>query len=147
MVHPSVSTTPLAHEDMPEDVKEVYDKARAVFPFSHEASSAMLRSALEQLLNHLDPSSNNLSKKLDRLIQKGTLPEPVIQAMDSIRLIGNDAIHPGKIQWDEPQEIALLLFELMNMIVEETITKPNKVRHLYSLLPESRKKIKSEQTE
>jgi hypothetical protein len=46
--------------------------------------------------------------------------------MDSIRVFGNEAVHPGKIQLDEPEEVALFLFELMNDIVEETISKPKR---------------------
>jgi hypothetical protein len=66
------------------------------------------------------------SEKIDRLIKKGQFPIEAIQAMDSIRVFGNEAVHPGKIQLDEPEEMTLFLFELMNDIMEETISKPKK---------------------
>jgi Domain of unknown function (DUF4145) len=144
MIYPLVSPAPLAHEDMPKKVKDIYNKARNVFPISHESSSAMLRLALEELLMTIDNSSKSISEKIDRLIKKGQFPIEAIQAMDSIRVFGNEAVHPGKIQLDEPEEVALFLFELMNDIVEETISKPKRRNKYYRLIPESKRKVKVE---
>jgi len=49
MIRPNVSNAPLPHEDMPDDVKEIYEEARQVSVFSQRAAAALLRVSLEKL--------------------------------------------------------------------------------------------------
>ena len=59
--------------------------------------------------------------------------------MDAIRIIGNNAVHPGELQLEDDQSTAVTLFELINIIVDEMITKPNKAKALFDRLPEGAK--------
>ena len=51
-----------------------------------------------------------------------------------MRVTGNNAVHPGQIDTDDP-EIVGNLFDLVNIIVEYMIAMPKKVSGLYSSLP------------
>ena len=48
-----------------------------------------------------------------------------------VRVVGNNAVHPGQINLDDNKEIALVLFKVLNMIAEEFITKPKEIDTLY----------------
>jgi len=53
MVFPNRITVELAHIDMPEEVKEIYNEAREVSNISPRAAAALLRVALEKLTEYL----------------------------------------------------------------------------------------------
>jgi hypothetical protein len=54
----------------------------------------------------------------------------------SIRVIGNNAVHPGQIVLEDNSEIAFKLFQLLNFITDELITKPKELDSLYiNLIP------------
>ena len=58
------------------------------------------------------------------------------QALDSIRVIGNNAVHPGVIDVNE-DDVAGTLFSILNLIVEYLITQPKKIREIYENLPQT----------
>ena len=68
------------------------------------------------------------------MVKKG-LPIQGQQALDSIRVIGNNAVHSGGIIMDEKNDVASELFVLLNIIVEQLITQPEKIAEVYELLP------------
>ena len=59
----------------------------------------------------------------------------VQQAFDYCRVIGNNAVHSGKIGLLDNTHIAHSLFEMIDIIVEYCISKPKKVQDLYKGLP------------
>jgi hypothetical protein len=50
-------------------------------------------------------------------------------------VIGNEAVHPGQIDLNDDPSIAQTLFELVNMVVDEMISKPKKIKEMYEKLP------------
>lgn len=67
------------------------------------------------------------------------MPEKIQKALDSVRVIGNNAVHPGQIDLKDDTDTAISLFKLLNMIVEIMITQPKKVDEIYGKLPTSAK--------
>ena len=59
--------------------------------------------------------------------------------MDILRIIGNNAVHPGEINIEEDPEKVLKLFELLNFIAEKMITEPKEISSFYDDLPEGSK--------
>ena len=59
--------------------------------------------------------------------------------MDIVRVTGNDAVHPGQVDTDNPETVAQL-FNLVNIIIDYMITLPNQINQIYSNLPEDKVK-------
>jgi hypothetical protein len=66
-----------------------------------------------------------------RCLGKGGLQK----ALDVVRVIGNQAVHPGVMDLKDKRETAGKLFELINLIAHDRITYPKEVDALYSSLP------------
>lgn len=135
MLIPSESPIQPPHEDMPEEIIQEYNEARSIFAKSPRASSALLRLALQKLLPILGAEKDNINKGIQDLVDKG-LPIIVQQALDICRVIGNNAIHPGEIELNETPEKAAILFEMINFIVEDRISKPMQIERMYQSLPQ-----------
>jgi hypothetical protein len=134
MIWPFRAVGPVAVEGMPDDVRACYDEARRVYPISPKSAGALLRLALEKLIVPAG-SKQRIDDAIGRLVAAKAIEEHVQQMMDALRIVGNSAVHPGFIDLDEAPETASFLFELLNMIVVETITKKQRVGKLYATLP------------
>lgn len=80
--------------------------------------------------------NKNINDDIGQLVSKG-LSVQIQKALDSVRVIGNNAVHPGSIDLDEKSEVAETLFSLLDIIVEQLITQPKKINEIYSNLPQS----------
>lgn len=134
MVYPTTATVPLPHTDMPASVKADYEEARQICARSPRAAAALLRLGIQKLCRELGEPGENINSDIASLVQKG-LPVEIQQALDIIRVVGNNAVHPGQFQPDDVADVASSLFELINQIVEETISKPAKLKALFERLP------------
>ncbi|MCH9024837.1 MAG: DUF4145 domain-containing protein [candidate division Zixibacteria bacterium] len=135
MVFPDVGTAPQCNPDMPKAVTEVYSEAALISTKSPRGAAALLRLAVQVLCKELDEKGENLNEDIAELVKKG-LPEKVQQALDIVRVTGNNAVHPGQIDVDD-EKVVVKLFELVNIIVEYTISMPSRIGEIYSNLPES----------
>ena len=136
MVYPPARSGPQPAEDMPDDVKADYDEARSIAQLSPRGAAAMLRLALQKLMPHLGVKGKDLHGQIGYLVQQG-LPVEIQQALDSLRVIGNNAVHPGKLDIRDDQETVKALFGVLNLIVDRMITQPKKVQELYATLPKN----------
>lgn len=127
---------PKANEDMPEDVKTIYDEACLVLKYSPRSSAALSRLAIEKLVDHLEAEGSNLNLKIADLVSKG-LPQQIQQMLDSVRVIGNNAVHPGEIDLSDNAQLASSLLDFINLIVENQISQPKRINEVYNNLPES----------
>ncbi|MGP4060369.1 DUF4145 domain-containing protein [Halobacillus sp. H74] len=75
-----------------------------------------------------------LNEMIGELVKK-EIPEHVQQGLDSIRVYGNEGIHPGEIDLNDDQDTVIFLFELINIMVEELIARKKKIKSFYSKLP------------
>ena len=114
LIYPLISGIPMPNEDMPESVKGIYMEARNVYPYSKRATAALLRLAVQVLCKELGEKGKNINDDIGELVKKG-LPVQIQQALDSIRVIGNNAVHPGEIIIDEENDVASVLFVLLNI--------------------------------
>lgn len=123
------------HSDLPDDCKKYYLEARNIFQESPRASAALLRLVIQMLMLHLGEKGKNINDDIKSLVTKG-LPDEIQQALDYCRVIGNNAVHPGEINLDDTPEIVQPLFEMINFIVEDRISRHQKIKQLYNKLPE-----------
>jgi len=57
------------------------------------AAAIMIRKTLEEICSHESSSGKNLKDRLKELGGKITIPKELIEGMDELRLLGNDAAH------------------------------------------------------
>jgi len=119
---------------MPEDVLADYREAADVFARSPRASAALLRLAVQKMCVALGKSGKNINDDIAALVRDG-LPARIQKALDVVRVIGNNAVHPGEISIEDKPETAQALFGLLNLITDAMITQPRQIDELYGALP------------
>lgn len=139
LVHPENYEAPLASPDMPNSLLKDFNEARAIFNNSPRGSAALLRLCIQKLCIELGEKGDNLNHDIGKLVKKG-LPTEVQQALDSIRVIGNESVHPGQIDLNDDRETAEGLFELVNFIIEKMITEKKQISSIYEKIPENKRK-------
>ena len=138
MIHPQIKTSPMPSPDLPETCVSSYMEARDIADRSPSGAAALLRLCIDHLCLELGATQNKLNGKIGYLVSEG-LPITIQQALDSVRVIGNDAVHPGKLDLDDTSEVVKVLFTLINIIVNDRITQPNLIQGIYGLIPENQK--------
>ena len=140
MIYPTARMAPPANSDFPENVKEVYEEAAAIAGLSTRAACALLRVAIEMLLKDLGhvKENGNINDSIGELVQAG-VDKRVQRALDVVRVTGNNAVHPGRIDFDDSTDVSSL-FELINYIADTLITRPNKASEMFDNLPERAKR-------
>lgn len=129
--------TPL--EDMPEEVKSDFLEASLIVDKSPRGAAALLRLALQKLMPHVGGKGSNINNDIAALVKNGLEPQ-VQKVLDVVRVIGNNAVHPGTLDLQDDKDTARTLFELLNLIVEKLISTPKHVNTLFESLPEDAKK-------
>jgi hypothetical protein len=137
MVYPICTSAPPPGTDMPENVKEDYLEAGNVCQLSPRSAAALLRLALQKLMPSLGEKGKDINSDIGSLVKKGLDP-PVQQALDAVRVIGNEAVHPGTLDLRDDMETAFALFKLLNYIVERMITHPKQIKEIYRGLPDQK---------
>ncbi len=137
MVFPLTGNVEMANADLPDDIKNDYNEAKNIVNISARGAAALLRLAVQKLCVHLGEKGANINDDIKSLVKKG-LPQTMQQALDSVRVIGNNAVHPGKIDLNDDVEIAYALFGFVNIICEILISQPKKVKEYYEkYIPEN----------
>ena len=130
MVYPLTGNIEIANSDLPEDIQNDYNEAKNIVNISPRGAAALLRLAIQKLCKHLGEKGENINEDIKNLVKKG-LPQTMQQALDSVRVIGNSAVHPGTIDLNDKIEIAYALFGFINIICEVLITQPKKIKEYY----------------
>ena len=137
MYFPDNGNAPFPNPEMPETVLKLYREAAAIHTKSPRGAAALLRLSIQVLCHELGEKGKNINTDIGNLVKKG-LPEIVQQSLDIVRVTGNDAVHPGQIDTDNPKTVGQL-FDLVNIIVEYMIALPKQVSGIYSSLPQDKK--------
>lgn len=135
------SSIPKPNQNLDDDLKEIYEEARAVYGLSVRSSGALLRLLLQIFVNRYlgKPETGNLSKGIESLIEQEGIPDQIIQIMTIIRVKGNDCAHPSELDSLDTTEEIRILFELINLLVEILIERPKQIQKLYNSIPDEKK--------
>lgn len=139
MVFPDASPAPLSNEDLPDDIRADYEEAACILNRSPRGAAALLRLGIQKMCKHLGEPGKNINDDVAALVKKGLSPL-IQQALDTVRITGNEAVHPGEINLNDDRELAFALFDFVNIIAEDRITTPRKVQEMYDRLPEAKRK-------
>lgn len=134
MIKPNDTGVPRAIKGMPNKVAMLYNEARDVVLISSKSACALLRLSLQYLFIELGLDGKNINNDIHKLVMEG-LDERVKKALDVIRVTGNNAVHPGVMDFNDNEEVAITLFKLLNFIVDEMINKPKRVDEAFNKLP------------
>lgn len=120
---------------MPAQIMSEYAEAAAILPGSPRGSAALLRLAVQKLLPLLGATKRDINHQIGELVEKGIISARVQKALDTLRVIGNEAVHPGTIDLTDNVEVAMALFRLLNFIVDKAISEPKHADEMFALLP------------
>jgi hypothetical protein len=127
------------NEDLPNDVKVDYYEAASIVQKSPRGAAALLRLAIQKLSTFLGGTGDNINADIAMLVENG-LSIKIQQALDIVRVIGNEAVHPGTIDLRDDAETASKLFGLINLIADAMISQPKQIDKMYKALPPAKLK-------
>ena len=137
LLFPDNGNAPFPNPEMPDNVLKLYLEAASIHSKSPRGAAALLRLSIQVLTKELGEKGDNINADIKNLVDKG-LPTIVQQSLDIVRVTGNDAVHPGQIDTDNPETVGQL-FKLVNVIIEYMIDLPKRVGGIYDSLPNGKK--------
>lgn len=134
MIYPDLEGGPPPNPDLPADIRRDYLEAQTIVGRSPRGAAALLRLCIQKLCVRLGGKGKDLNAAIADLVKKG-LPTTVQQALDAVRVIGNEAVHPGQMDLRDDRQTAETLFKLVNVVVQRMISDPKEVQEVYDGLP------------
>lgn len=139
LVFPEMKIDIKPNKDLPAEIKLDFEEAREIVNSSPRGAAALLRLSIQKLCKYLGEKGVSIDEDIGNLVKKGL--NPLVQkSLDIVRVIGNEAVHPGTINLNDDRQTSITLFELVNSITEQMISHPNTVKKLYEKLPEKKRK-------
>lgn len=126
------------NQDLPEEIKMDFEEARSIVNLSPRGACAILRLCIQKICIHLGEKGVRIDDDIASLVAKGLNPR-IQKALDIVRVIGNEAVHPGVLDLKDDNDTAEELFSLVNIISEQLISVPKSIDELYSKLPEKKR--------
>lgn len=139
IIWPRLGGAPLPNADLSDDPRRDYEEASAILDRSPRGAAALLRLCIQKICRELGESGENINDDIAALVRKG-LDIRVQKALDVVRVVGNNAVHPGQVDLRDDRETAERLFELVNLIVEIMISQPKHIGAMFDNLPEGARK-------
>lgn len=139
LVYPSMLTAIEPNPDMPDGIKVDFEEARQIANRSPRGAAALLRLVIQKLCIHLGLPGKKIDDDIAELVKQG-LPKQIQQALDIVRVVGNESVHPGTLDLNDDPDTTSKLFSLVNLIVSRMITDPKETNKLYLSLPETKRK-------
>ena len=138
LVFPAQRVGPEPNADLPEEILRDVEEARTILNLSPRGAAALLRLCVQKLCATLGERGKNIDDDIASLVAKGLNPT-VQKSLDVVRVIGNEAVHPGVIDLRDDRDTGIQLLTLVNIIAEQMISQPKMIDDLYEKLPEGKK--------
>lgn len=135
LTYPVKSFNVTPNNDMPQNIKLVFNEARSIVDQSPRGAAALLRLCIQLLCIELGGVGKNIDDDIGTFVKTGKINALITKALDAVRVIGNESVHPGMININDDARIAHGLFTAVNVIVEQMISSPKTIADLHSLIP------------
>ncbi len=139
LVDPELGGVALPNPDLSDEIKDDYLEAAAIVQRSPRGAAALLRLCVQKLCKQLGKPGKNINDDIAALVKEG-LPVQIRQALDVLRVVGNNAAHPGELDLKDDVATAMTLFGLINLIADNRISEPKRIAAVYNTLPEGARK-------
>ncbi len=139
MLYPGGQAPP-PNSDLTQEIIDDYNEAAFIVNKSPRGACALLRLCLQKLCIQLDAEGSRINDQIAFLVSEKNLNPMIQQSLDTVRVIGNEAVHPGQLDLHDDKDTALSLFNLINLIADTMITQPAQIQEMYDKLPESKLK-------
>ncbi len=138
LIFPNKKIGVMPNQDLPNEVLRDFEEARSILGESPRGAAALLRLCVQKLCIHLGEKGKNIDDDIASLVKKGL--NPLVQkSLDIVRVIGNEAVHPGVIDLNDDRDTASQLLNLINSIADQMISHRKQVEAMYEKLPESKR--------
>lgn len=137
LIQPQAPAVEPPNPDLAEDIQKDYLEAASIHAASPRGAAALLRLCVQKLCTQLGQPGKNLDEDIGSLVKNG-LSVQIQQALDILRVTGNQAVHPGEMQLDDDAETARSLFVYINLIAESLISQPKRIQEQYQKLPQAK---------
>lgn len=134
LVHPENTSSIHPNDEMPDEIRPDFLEAASIVDRSPRGAAALLRLCIQKLTAYLGEKGKNIDDDIGALVKRG-LDARIQRALDVVRVIGNNAVHPGQIDLRDDKATAIELFRLVNLIVEAMIATPKHIEAMYGSLP------------
>lgn len=133
-IWPAARHGPAPNQDLTGEIIRDFEEARSIVGLSPRGAAALARLCIQKLCIFLGEPGKNLNIDIGSLVAKGLDPQ-VQQALDIVRINGNNAVHPGEIDLRDDQETVMKLFGLINFIADAMVTRPKQMAAIFGSLP------------
>lgn len=137
LIHPTSNFSIEPNKDLEPDIIELFKEAASIVELSPKGAAALLRLCLQLLCKQLGAEGKNIDKDIGFLVSKGLDPK-IQKALDIVRVVGNESVHPGTINLNDNKDMARQLFVLINLICEQMITQPKLIEEMFNSLPKGK---------
>jgi len=137
MIYPKKISVPLPNSDLEQGIQDDYLEAANILNDSPRWAGALLRFSLQNLMIQLWEDWQNINKNIWELVKKWLNPT-IQKALDSVRIIGNEAVHPWELDLKDDINTVTKIFWLINVIANALITIPKQIEEDYWKLPEGK---------
>ena len=110
MIYPETTGIQPPNTDLEQEIIEDYLEASNIVNKSPRGAVALLRLAIQKLCKQLGEEGKNINNDIASLVKKG-LPVTIQKALDIVRVVGNDAVHPGQI------DLNMIKKQLINYLI------------------------------
>lgn len=139
LLHPVSSKEFTPNIDLDQDIKNDFIEAASIASLSPRGAAALLRLCVQKLCLQIGENGKNINTDIASLVKKG-LNVKVQKALDIVRVTGNNAVHPGELNFADDKATVMQLFELINIIADAMISQEKRIDSMYENLPENAKK-------
>lgn len=138
LAYPTLRTAPEPNADLPEDILADYLEAADVAQMSPRSAAALLRLCVQKLCVELGAAGRSINDDIKQLLAENKIAPIVQKAMDTVRISGNESVHPGQLSLSDDPELVASLFDFVNLIAHEAITRPRIVDEMFNRMPEEK---------